>query len=165
MNSGDFLLDDYPDKVLGIGDAITLSGDIEADMALFREFAAEIFAPRHLQARPVSRDATSVWSDPNIQYLTGLIDAGKAFVDYLGVVVDLQLLRHELSFLIVIADDEFCRKPFLASWEAKNVVGIAPRGLRAVLASGTLHASSAGLLQLAIESERLRELGVSDELV
>jgi len=64
----------------------------------------------------------------------------------------------------VIADDEFCRKPFLGSWEAKNVVGIAPRDLRSVLAAGTLHASSAGLLQLAIESQRLRKLGVSEEL-
>jgi hypothetical protein len=85
-------------------------------------------------------------------------------VDYLGVTVDLQLLRPELSFLIVIADGEFCRKPFLASWEAKNLVGIAPHSLRAVLDGGTLHSSSAGLLQLAIESERLRDLGVSDEL-
>ncbi len=32
--------DDYPDKVLRIGDAITLSGDTEADMALFREVYA-----------------------------------------------------------------------------------------------------------------------------
>lgn len=34
------VFDDYPDKVLGIGDAMTLSGDIEADTALFREFYA-----------------------------------------------------------------------------------------------------------------------------
>lgn len=136
----------------------------DVTLALFREFAEEIYDAKYLQARPDGRDPISVLSDPNMQYLVGLINSGTATVDYLGVVVDLQLLRHELSFLIVIPDEEFCKRPFLGSWEAKHITGIEPHDMRSVLADGILHASSAGLLQLAIASERLRQLGVSTAL-
>ncbi len=133
--------------------------------ALFREYAEELFKAEHLIVKLDSRDPTSVLSDPNIQQLMALIDAGKAFIDYLGVVVDLAVLRHELSFLIVIADENFCRNPLLGSWEARNIDSVPPRELRSRLSTGVLHSSSAALLQLAMESERLRELGVSAELI
>lgn len=126
--------------------------------ALFREYAEELFDAKHLQARPDSRDPTSVLLDPDVQYLVGLIESNKATVDCLGVVVDLQVLRHELSFLIVISDDGFRKRPVLGSWEARQIRTVEPDELQSLLANGQLHAGSAGLLQLAIESERWREI-------
>jgi len=133
--------------------------------ALFREYAEELFDAKYLQVKADSRDPMSVLSDPNVQKLMDLIDSGKAFIDYLGVVVDLAVLRHELSFLIVITDENFCRNPFLGSWEAHNIYSVRPHELRSVLSEGILHGSSAALLQLAMESELLREIGISTELL
>ncbi len=133
-------------------------------MALFREYAEELFDAKHLQVRPDSRDPSSVLSDPNVIKLSDLIARDKAHIDYLGISIDLSLLRHELSFLIVIEDDEWSKSPLLGSWEAKNIFVPCVSELRDVLAGGILHGSSAALLKLAIGNERLRSLGISADL-
>jgi len=145
-------------------DDYLVSEGFDLTAALFREFSEELFDAKHLQVKPDSRDPSSVLSDPHIQQLLALIDIRKAFVDYLGVVIDLAILKHDLSFMILIADENFCRNPFLGSWEAKNILGIPPQELRSVLSQGMLSGNSAALLQLAMESERLRELGISKDL-
>ena len=146
-------------------DELLVTQGFDLKTAMFREFAEELFDAKYLQHRPDGRDPQSVLSDPNIQKLLSLIKSKKAFMDYLGVVVDLSVLRHELSFLIVIDDKSFCQDPLLGSWEAKNVLSVPPRELQSFISRGTLHSSSAALLQLAIESQRLIELGISKELM
>jgi hypothetical protein len=132
--------------------------------ALFREYAEELFDAKHLAANEDECDPNSaVLAEPSVHQLIALINGKKASIDYLGVVVDLTALRHELSFLIVIEDEAFCKKSLSGSWEGK-INGVPPRDLRSRLSGGKLHGSSAGLLQLAMESERLRTLGVSTEL-
>ncbi len=133
-------------------------------MALFREYAEELFDAKHLQVRTDGRDPRSVLADPNVMRLTDLLQRGAAYVDYLGVCIDLSLLRHELSFLILIDDDDWTRNALLGSWEARNIFTPIVSELRQVLAGGVLHGSSAALLQLAMESERLRALGIAAEM-
>ena len=146
-------------------ESLVLEGFDVRMAALFREYAEELFDAKHLQVRPDGRDAKSVLADPNVRQLVDLIKDGKASIDYLGIVIDLSVLRHELSFLIIIDDESFCRNPLLGSWEAKNIQTPKPSELLSVLATGVLHGSSAALLQLAMESEHLRNLGISMDLV
>lgn len=147
-------------------DAYLVEQGFNLTAALFREYAEEIFDAKELQVKPDGRDSDSaVFSHPSVRELTTLINNGRASIDYLGIVVDLAVLRHELSFLIVINDKEFCNNPLLGSWEAKNIVAVPPRNLRTFLSKGVLHGSSAALLQLAMESKRLRDIGISRELI
>ncbi len=133
--------------------------------ALFREYAEEIFNAEHLQYRTNSADSGSVFSDENVKYLIKLIDNEKAHVDFLGMVVDLTLLRHELSFLILIDDKKFSKTSFAGSWEARNILSVKPNELKEVISTGELTCSSAGLLKLAMKNKRLKALGISKKLV
>ncbi len=131
--------------------------------ALFREYAEELYNVTDLQHRPDGRDPLSaVYSEPHVRELVALIAKGTAHLDFLGIVVDLAMLRHELSFLLVIDDPAFSRDAIRSNWEAKNMYQVLPRDLKDEIARGTLHGSSAGILQLALESERLRKLQVFD---
>lgn len=132
--------------------------------SLLREYAEELFDARHLQVRPDSRDPSSILAEPCVRDLLILVDKEKAFIDYLGIVIDLVTLRYELSFLILIEDESFCRSPLLGSWEAINLSCNSPRELQSVLSDGLLHGDSAALLELASENERLKILGISQHL-
>jgi len=126
--------------------------------ALLREYAEELFNAKDLQENKEGRDPNVIRSHEFVSPLLEAVDKGTATIEYLGTIVDLTILRPELSFLIIIRDSFFCRNKLLGSWEARNIlahwVGDLPRALR----EGQLHGSSAGLLQLTLESSRGREV-------
>ena len=69
--------------------------------AKFREYAEELFNAKHLAANEGEGDPNSaVLCEPNVHQLITLVEAGKASIDFLGVVVDLTILRHELSLCL-----------------------------------------------------------------
>ncbi|WP_308922080.1 hypothetical protein [Janthinobacterium sp. J1-1] len=76
----------------------------------------------------------------------------------------LYTLRHELSFLIVIDDPDYCRYPIIGSSEAKRMFSLSMAELKTTFSNQNVNSSSAGLLQLAIESDRLKSLGISSLL-
>lgn len=132
-------------------------------MALFREYAEELFNQEHLDVRPDSRDArVAVMRNEFVEDLVRLIASSKASIDYLGIAIDLSSLRPEISFLIVVEDENYSVPGGCKEFYSIDTVSIS--GLPAFLANETLHGSSAALLQLAIESERLHKLGISEEL-
>jgi hypothetical protein len=143
---------------------IQLRQGFDVRAALFREYAEEIYDIEELSFRSDGRDSGSILSEPHISHLIELIHANKASMDFLGIITDLTILRQELSFLIVIDDPEYSRHPILGSSEAKNIFSLSMAELKTTFSTQNVHSSSAGLLQLAIESDRLRTLGISSSL-
>jgi hypothetical protein len=141
-----------------------LTQGFDVSMALLREYAEEIYRAEELDFRSDGRDSGSVLSEPHVEHLVRLIHANKASIDFLGVITDLTVLRHELSFLIVIDDPEYSKYPILGSSEATNIFSMTMAELKNTFSNQKIHSSSAGLLQLAIESDRLALLGISEEL-
>ena len=132
--------------------------------ALFREYAEEIYGIDEFSFRGDGRDSGSILSEQHISHLIRLIHAGNASMDFLGIVTDLTVLRHELSFLIVIDDPEYSQYQIRGSSEAKCIFSLGMADLKATFSTHPVHSSSAGLLQLAIETDRLKMLGISEEL-
>ena len=143
---------------------IQLRQGFDVRAALFREYAEEIYDVEELSFRSDGRDSGSILSEPHIAHLIKLIHTNKASMDFLGIITDLTILRQELSFLIVIDDPEYSRHPILGSSEAKNIFSLSMAELKTTFSTQNVHSSSAGLLQLAIESDRLRTLGISSSL-
>lgn len=141
-----------------------LTQGFDVSMALLREYAEEIYRAEELDFRSDGRDSGSVLSEPHVEHLVRLIHANKASIDFLGVITDLTVLRHELSFLIVIDDPEYSKYPILGSSEATNIFSMTMAELKKTFSKQQIHSSSAGLLQLAIASDRLVSLGISEEL-
>jgi hypothetical protein len=126
--------------------------------ALLREYAEELFDARELQENTAGRDPQSIRSHPVIAPLLEAIERDTARIEFMGTIVDLTVLRHELSFLILIKDEFFCRSELLGSWESKNIAAPLVHNLPEALREGQVHGSSAGLLLLALESEIGKEV-------
>ncbi|MBI1300160.1 MAG: hypothetical protein GC137_00740 [Alphaproteobacteria bacterium] len=131
--------------------------------ALLREYAEELFRVEEFQQRTDSRDATSILSEENVARLIKMIKKGSAHMEFIGAVVELSFLRHEMSFLIIIDDEEFCKHGFKGSEEAKEIVCMSPKDVREYLVGGNLHSSSAGALALALKHPLLAEKGILEE--
>lgn len=121
--------------------------------ALLREYAEELFDAEELQENPDGRDPQSIRSHSMIAPLLEAIERGTARIEFLGTIVDLTILRHELSFLILIHDEFFCKSKLDGSWESKNIIAPFVHDLPEALREGQMHGSSAGLLKLVLESE------------
>ena len=148
------------------GDAADAAIEANFDplVALLREYAEELFDVTE-QPPSDTRDALSVLRHPSVVWLLGAIADGRAFIEYLGVAIDLPVLRHELSFLIVVEDPSFvAQNPIRGSWETRQVSCPTLQELAPTIAGGTLHGSSAALLQLALDNARFRELGLHELL-
>ncbi len=128
--------------------------------ALLREYAEELFNAEDLEENPAGHDPISIRSHPAVHQLLLALKAETAWIEFLGTTIDLTVLRPEFSFLILIEDEFFCNTAILGNWESKNVMAPSLQELRVALSDGRLHGSSAGLLQLALESKRLHQLNL-----
>lgn len=140
---------------------IQLLQGFDVRAALFREYAEELYNVEEMSFCKDGRDSGSILSEQHIAYLIKLIHSRKASVDFLGIITDLTILRHELSFLILIDDAGYCEHPILGSSESKKIFSMSLDDLRTTFSTQNVHSSSAGLLQLAIESDRLKENGIA----
>ncbi len=143
---------------------ILLKQGFDIRTALLREYAEELFRVDEFQHKSDSRDATSVLSEENVARLIGMIKKGTAHMEFIGTVVELAFLRHEMTFLIVIDDEEYCKHGFKGSDESKEIISMSPKDVRNYLSGGNLHSSSAGALQLAMKHPLLIERGITAEL-
>ncbi|TAI47794.1 hypothetical protein [Flagellimonas allohymeniacidonis] len=145
-------------------DNILLKQGFDVRSAIFREYAEEIFDIKDMQARPDSREIDFVYKEENVVELMNSINTKNSHLDFLGVIVDLSVLRHEISFLLLIDDEDFSKKTIRGNWEAQNIMPVDVRNLKSTLQNENLHSSSAALLQLASENKRLKELGITKSL-
>ncbi|WP_026511583.1 hypothetical protein [Butyrivibrio sp. LC3010] len=92
-----------------------------AGCAVFREYLEEIFGIEEFEGRGVGSVNEALMKDFRIQKINQLIKEGKADFSFLGSVIDLAGLRHELSFVLVIYDDEYNNQnQFMGNEECKN---------------------------------------------
>jgi hypothetical protein len=144
---------------------IVLKQGFDIRLALLREYAEELFNIPELDFCDDGRDFYSILSQENIAQLIKLIDQGKASFEFLGIITDLTILRPEVSFLIVIDDEEYSEKTkIIGSSESVKICSLSMGDLKDIFSTEKVHSSSAGLLQLALESDRLRDLGIATEL-
>lgn len=89
--------------------------------AVFREYLEEIFGRNEFEGHGVGSVNEVLMKDEEIVYINELIKNNKAHFGFLGCIVDLILLRHELSFYLVIDDEDYSlRHKFIGNEEIKN---------------------------------------------
>ena len=104
-------------------------------------------------------------ANEHVQRLLRLVDNGRASMEFLGVVVELAFMRHELSFLIVVDDEEYSLQQFFGSKdESDSFFTERPEAIKTLLVRDGVHSSSAGLLELAMHSNTFRQLGLGQRL-
>lgn len=92
-----------------------------AGCAVFREYLEEIFGKKEFEGHGIGSVNEALMKDEEIICINKLIKEGKAHFGFLGCIVDLILLRHELSFYLVIDDEEYSlRHKFIGNDEIKN---------------------------------------------
>ena len=92
-----------------------------AGCAVFREYLEEIFGKKEFEGCGIGSVNEALMKDEEIILINQLIKEGKAHFGFLGCIADLILLRHELSFYLVIDDEEYSRRrKFMGNEEIKN---------------------------------------------
>lgn len=82
---------------------------------IFREYLEEVFGLDEFKGVNLLQNNETTYkilNHPEVLYLLDLINKQEAFMELLGSAVDLVGLRHELSFLLRIDNEEFSRKIF-----------------------------------------------------
>ncbi len=128
-------------------------------LALFREYAEELFNAEHLQINRMGIDpAMAIYTHPSISFLIRAINNKKAWMHFLGIVVDLTVMRHELSFLIIIDDEDFCFEGLKGCNESTRILAVPLDELENYISKEILHVGSAGLFHMAKHSGYLKDL-------
>ena len=93
--------------------------DFSAGCAVFREYLEELFNDRECRSRD-GETCERLLKDKRICEINQLIQEQKAHLQFLGTVISLDGLRHELSFVLVIDDPEYARDRFKENHECKK---------------------------------------------
>ena len=104
--------DQYDDK--------ELSENFSPGCAVFREFLEELFDVPEFNGNGSGSVVDRVLNDPRIRKINCMLNDGTAEMQFLGSVMDLRGLRHELSFVLVIHDPDYSEIQFLGNEECKK---------------------------------------------
>ena len=116
--SGGFeILNDSDDNIY---DDIELEENFSPGCAVFREFLEELFNVPELEGGGTGSIEDRLLKDPRIVEIEEMLQDGRATLRFLGSVMDLVGLRHELSFVLVIHDPLFSQNRFIANEECKK---------------------------------------------
>lgn len=133
--------------------AFTIKNNFDVKKAVFREFAEEVFGEKEYEGNGDGNPVENIFNHDKVRFIIDLIDNGQAHMEFLGSVVDLVGLRHELSFILVIDSLEFSKKEVKRNHEAKDIQRISYKDIKDILSNGEkLNPGSAGLLKLALEN-------------
>lgn len=98
--------------------------EIEANyspgLAIFREYIEEIFGESEFEGTGKGSVNEALLKDKHICKIEEMLKSGQAQFEFLGSVMDLAGLRHELSFVLVIKDDEYSQQKFYGNDEGVN---------------------------------------------
>lgn len=116
--SGGFeILNDSDDNVY---DDLELVENFSPGCAIFREYLEELFNVPEFEGGGTGSIEERLLKDPRITTIERMLKEGKAELQFLGSVIDLAGLRHELSFVLVIHDEAYSEAQFLANEESKK---------------------------------------------
>ena len=94
--------------------------NLSVGCAVFREYVEEIFGEKEFQGEGEGHISDILTRDPHIQKIEQMLESGDASFEFLGSVVDLTVLRHELSFVLVIKNPDYLENNFRGNTEAAN---------------------------------------------
>lgn len=116
--SGGFeILNDSDDDVY---DDIELVENFSPGCAIFREYLEELFNVPEFEGGGNGSVEERLLKDDRIRIIEKLLTERKAEFHFLGSVIDLAGLRHELSFAFIIHDDAYSENQFVANEECKK---------------------------------------------
>ena len=84
------------------------------------KYVEEIFGEKEFQGEGEGHISDILTRDPHIQKIEQMLESGDASFEFLGSVVDLTVLRHELSFVLVIKNPDYLENNFRGNTEAAN---------------------------------------------
>lgn len=88
--------------------------------SIFREYLEEIFGNEEFDGNGSGSVNEILLKDQRIKDIENMLDDGRAELYFLGSVMDLSFLRHELSFALVIHDEKYNENKFIGNEECKN---------------------------------------------
>lgn len=116
--SGGFeILNDSDDDIY---DDIELVENFSPGCAMFREYLEELFNAPEFEGGGNGSIEERLLKDNRIRIVEKLLAEGRAEFHFLGSVIDLAGLRHELSFAFIIHDDAYSENQFVANEECKK---------------------------------------------
>lgn len=116
--SGGFeILNDSDDDIY---DDLELEENFSPGCAIFREYLEELFNVPEFEGGGTGSIEERLLKDSRIRKIENMLTNGEADFHFLGSVVDLAGLRHELSFALIIHDETYSETQFLANEECKK---------------------------------------------
>ena len=116
--SGGFeILNDSDDDIY---DDLELEDNFSPGCAVFREYLEELFNVPEFEGGGTGSIEERLLKDKRIMEIEDMLHNGDAEFQFLGSVIDLAGLRHELSFVLVIHDETYSKTQFLANEESKK---------------------------------------------
>lgn len=99
---------------------IELEENFSPGCAIFREYLEELFNVPEFEGGGSGSIEERLLKDNRIIAIENMLRDGAAELQFLGSVVDLAALRHELSFVLVIHDDSYSETQFIVNEESKK---------------------------------------------
>ncbi len=116
--SGGFeILNDSDDDIY---DDMELEENFSLGCAIFREYIEELFNVPEFEGGGEGSIEDRLLKDPHVVDIEKMLSEGRAEFLFLGSVISLEGLRHELSFVLVIHDETYSENRFLANEECKK---------------------------------------------
>ena len=116
--SGGFeILNDSDDNIY---DDIELVENFSPGCAIFREYLEELFNAPEFEGGGTGSIEERLLKDRRIKTIEKMLTEGSAELHFLGSVIDLAGLRHELSFAFIIHDETYSEIQFVANEECKK---------------------------------------------
>jgi len=89
--------------------------------AIFRELLEELFGAVEFEYAEDGETLHRIWTHPIIKKIGEMIKNGTANIEFLGSAVEFNYLRNELSFVLLINDEEFSQQYFKSNHESKKI--------------------------------------------
>jgi hypothetical protein len=102
-------------------DSIELEENYSIFNAVFREYVEELFGLEDYESGHGGETIRKLRNDPRVMTITDMLAKGTAKMEFLGGCIDLTGLRTELSFALVISDEEYSKVIFKSNEESKKI--------------------------------------------
>lgn len=112
----DILNDSDDDKY----DDLELSENFSPGCAIFREYLEEMYNMPEFEGSGKGSIEERLMQDPHIKVIETMLANGEADFHFLGSIIDLTTLRHELSFVLVLHKDLYSNEQLIANDEFKK---------------------------------------------
>ena len=146
-------------------DDLELEENFSPGCAVFREFLEEVFNLPEFEGGGTGSIEERLLKEPEIIQIEQLLQSGKASLQFLGSALDLVGLRHELSFCLVVHEEEYSDLRFLGNEECKKGM-IHPVPIdsfeKKLSIWDNMHTSSAAMWKMFTQTDLYRQISETE---